>query len=181
MIRINEQEISAGRIQSQCYHAGYYTLLPDNARAELRAPPRRPRILGPHKPAAPPAPAKGRLFLTVLSTLLIVAITTTVLRQRVPLERSLSSASVTQPVPQSITILPTPTPRAISPVPVLSESRRTTGENCRHQEEDRIRIRCIAVLGVLERSREIRRQDLHALNRELREVLRRIESGPAST
>ena len=118
MTRI-KQEIPPGRIQSQSYHPSYDTVLPDNIRAELRAPRTRPRILG-RKPLEPTKLSAPRLLFAVFLVLLAVSAICLTLRERVPLERSLPSPAVTQPAPQSVTLAPTPapTPRAIAPLPV---------------------------------------------------------------
>jgi hypothetical protein len=194
-----EQDLSPGRIQSQPYHAGSDTVLPDKVRAQLRVPPKRPRILGPPKPTAPREPAKGRPFLTVYSTLLIVSVITTLLRQRVPLEPSLQRAP--QPTPGAITVVPTP--GAVSPIPpppkptavptlearvpeippltLVPNSPAPTPEVRRAKPVRLPDPRLPEQQRILERAREARARDLHALNRELREVLRRVESGPPST
>ena len=116
-IRI-KQDISAGRTQSQPYHPGFDSVLPPDARAELRAPPRRPRILG-RKPLEPTKLSTSRLLFGVFLVLLLVSAICSVLRQRFPQERSPNPAQA-QPTPQSITVVPTPapTPRALAPVPV---------------------------------------------------------------
>jgi len=111
-----KQEISAGRIQYQRYHAGFDTVLPPDARAELRIPPKRPRILG-RKSKEPTKLSTPRLLFAAFLLLLIVSAICSVLRQRIPQERSPSPAQA-QPTPQSITLAPTPAPRAIPPVPV---------------------------------------------------------------
>jgi hypothetical protein len=114
-----KQEISAGRIQSPSYNAGYDTVLPPQGRAELGAPPRRPRILGRPKPKEPTRLSTPRLLFAVFLVLLLVSAICLTLRERVPLERSPSPAGAQQ-APQSITVVPTPAPapRAIAPVPV---------------------------------------------------------------
>jgi hypothetical protein len=233
MIRINEQEIPAGRIPSQAYHAGFDSVLPPDARAELRIPRKRPRILG-SKPLEPTKLSTSRLLFGVFLLLLLVSAICSGLRQRVPLERSLSSASVPQPTPQSITVVPesTPAPRALSPLPVSppatesspaltlapmpqiaspqpEHSPSATADVATTPDTDwhslpvlppppRAQLLKLPVpkaqlirlpdlppapraIRILQRAREARVRDLHALNCELREVLRRVEPGPAST
>jgi hypothetical protein len=95
MTRI-KQEISAGRIQSPSYNAGYDTVLPPQARAELGAPPKRPRILDRTNPKEPTRLSAPRLLFGVFLALLIVSAICSALRQMVP-PRTLSPKPSTSP------------------------------------------------------------------------------------
>jgi len=218
MTRI-KQEIPPGRIQSQSYHPSYDTVLPDNIRAELRAPRTRPRILG-RKPLEPTKLSAPRLLFAVFLVLLAVSAICLTLRERVPLERSLPSPAVTQPAPQSITLAPTPapTPRAIAPLPVsppaiapapalrldapraeisapqpeptpdvdwhsapiLPHPPRAQLLKLPPPKAHVIRLPDLPpaprAIRMLQRARETRARDLHAPQREINEVMRRIQS-----
>jgi len=217
-IRI-KQDISAGRTQSQPYHPGFDSVLPPDARAELRAPPRRPRILG-RKPLEPTKLSAPRLLFAVFLVLLAVSAICLTLRERVPLERSLPSPAVTQPAPQSVTLAPTPapTPRAIAPLPVsppaiapapalrldapraeisapqpeptpdvdwhsapiLPHPPRAQLLKLPPPKAHVIRLPDLPpaprAIRILQRARETRARDLHAPQREINEVMRRIQS-----
>jgi len=112
-----KQEISAGRIQYQRYHAGFDKVLPPDARAELRIPPKRPRILG-RKSKEPTKLSTPRLLFAAFLLLLIVSAICSVLRQRIPQERLTQAPRDREPTSQSITLAPTPAPTPQAPVPV---------------------------------------------------------------
>src|SRR5262249_35412995 len=97
-----KQEISAGRIQSPPYHHGFDSALPPNVPAQLQIPPRRPRILGPHKPVSQEPPAKHWLLLAIflLALALLANLFITLHRQD------------QKPAPLA---LPSPTPQTLPP------------------------------------------------------------------
>jgi hypothetical protein len=114
-----KQEISAGRIQSQPYHAVYDTVLPDYARAELSAPPKRPRILGRPK-SAPPQPHHTHwlALVAILLALGLVASLSSALRRQES-QRTALATPPTVPIPspkrEALPPAPAPAPRLSAP------------------------------------------------------------------
>jgi hypothetical protein len=201
----NQENLSARRFDSSRYDAGYDCELPDDVRAQLEKSPRnlnerrsefarakRPRML--ERPLQEPPNRGGVLKLAAavaIPALNLVCVISSWQRERTTPERTKTNQAILQPLAPQPPPTPGPTVSrgAIAPEGLFHTAKTAAPRamllKLPPPKAQLIRLPDLPpaprAIRILQRAREARVRDLHALNRELREVLRRVEPGPPST